>query len=92
MSDDDADRSAALHASDRETLIWTRLAELAPLEFSVARWQLFRRTFGPVLEGAGVTVASTAVSAAITVAIDGGFRFYTITAFLLAAVYFKCRL
>lgn len=64
----------------------------ALLEFTAARWQRFVRPMSPVFEGAVVAVASTAVSAALTVGIDGGPLFYTLTALVTVLLYFHYRL
>ncbi|RKD88907.1 hypothetical protein ATJ93_3726 [Halopiger aswanensis] len=92
MSDDGADRFGGLHVTGRESSDWMHAAGDTVLEFTSTCWHRFVRPVSPVFEGATVAVVSTAVSAALTVGIDGGPIFYTLTALVTISVYFKYRL
>lgn len=87
MSEND-DKPVGLRASDSETFVTERNL----IAFPAARWQRFLRTVAPVLEGATIAVASTVISAALTVVLGGGVIFYTLTALVLVSVYFRYRL
>ncbi|AEH39086.1 hypothetical protein Halxa_0485 (plasmid) [Halopiger xanaduensis SH-6] len=92
MSDDGADRFGALYATSWGSNDRVRAVGDAVLEFTATCWHQFVRPISPVFEGAAVAVASTAVSAALTVGIDGGAIFYTLTALVIVSVYFNHRL
>lgn len=91
MSDDTANRSEGLSAG-RDSIDRVRAAGEAVLAFPVTRWRRSIRSVCPVFEGAAVAVGSPVVSAGLTVGIDGGPIFYTLTAFVIASIYLKHRL
>lgn len=86
------DESVGLPASDSETADQLSATEENLFAFPTGRWQRFLRTVGPVLEGAAIAVASTVVSATLTVALGTGVIFYTFTALVLISIYFRYRI